>query len=112
MPTRATAKKATPKKLTPTQRRVELIKKYRQQAAIGAKYYAKADELFEQLRKKLTPGKRVKIDDDRYAVVVDEFKDQDKVFKPVAMRRYRLDIQDEAGKSVRLRDRKKKKKAA
>jgi hypothetical protein len=42
-------------------------------------------------------------------VLVDLFEDQDKVFKPVAMKRWELQIQDANGSVVRMRDRKRKK---
>ena len=102
MPRRATAPKAKTEKQTV----LDLIKAYRQKAAIGAKFYGQADELLEAIRRRLKVGRRLKIGDGMYAVLFDRFEESDKVWQPVALKRYELQIQDAAGKLVRLRDRK------
>jgi len=116
MPTRATAKKQQKdlfeKKQTPREKRIALVKAYRQKLAIGAKFYAQADELLEQILAKMKPGTRVKIGDGLWAVVVDRFEDGNKVWQPVATKRFELQIQDASGKAVRMRDSRRKKKAA
>jgi len=41
-------------------------------------------------------------------VIVDLFENDAKIWKPVAMKRFELQIQDASGRAVRMRDRKKK----
>lgn len=97
-------------KLQPTRREalLDLIKQYRQKTAIAAACWQKADDMLAQIQAKCPPGKRVPIGDGLYAVIVDLFADADKYFKPVAVKRYDLQIQDASGRVVRMRDRKKK----
>lgn len=93
---------------SPRERLLDLIKKYRQKLAIGASCYQAADELLQEIMAKAKVGKRVPIGDGLYAVVVDLFEESDKYFKPIAVKRYELQIQDVSGKAVRMRDRKKR----
>lgn len=86
---------------------LELVKKYRQKLAIGAACYQAADALLSEIMAKTKVGKRVPIGDGLYAVVVDLFQDADKYFKPIAVKRYELQVQDASGRVVRMRDRKK-----
>ena len=110
MPKRATPsrkqKDVFRKRQTPSEKRLDLIKQYRQRMAIGAKCYAQADDLLNELLAKLKPGKRVKIGDGLWAVVIDRFADSNKVWQPVGVRRFELQLQDAAGQPVRMRDRK------
>ena len=85
----------------------DLIKQYRQKLAIGVACYQKADELLAQIQAKCPPGKRIPLGDGLYAVIVDLFAETDKVFKPMACKRFELQIQDAGGRVVRMRDRKK-----
>lgn len=94
---------------TPRERLHALIKQYRQKLAIGAACYGAADELLTEIRKHLKANRRFPLGDGLYAVLVDLFEDQDKVFKPVAIKRWELQIQDANGSVVRMRDRKRKK---
>jgi hypothetical protein len=100
---------SAPKKSTAKQTVLELVKKHRQKLAIGAACYKAADELLTQIMAKSKAGKRVRMGDGLYAVVVDLFEAQDKYFKPIAVKRYELQIQDATGKAVRMRDRGRKK---
>ena len=97
-----------PKKSTGKQTVLELMKKHRQKLAIGAACYRAADELLQAIMAKSKVGKRVRMGDGLYAVVVDLFDAADKIWKPVAVKRYEVQIQDASGKEVRMRDRKKK----
>lgn len=108
---RKAAKKKTPAPpKTAREKRIALVKKFRQHIAIGARYYAKADELMTEIRGKLKPGVRLKLAADQYAVLVDRFEDADTIWKPIPLKRFELQIQNAAGKVVRLRDSRKKKK--
>jgi len=99
--------KETPK-LTPREKLRATIKEYRRQLAIGAACYGKADELFAEIRKKVKPGTRIPMSEGLWAVIVDLFENDAKIWKPVAMKRFELQIQDASGRAVRMRDRKKK----
>lgn len=110
---RAASKKkgGKPPKQTPREKLRATIKEYRRQLAIGAACYGKADELFAEIRKKLKPGTRIPLpgaSEPLWAVIVDLFQNDDKIFKPVAMKRFELQIQDASGRAVRMRDRRKK----
>jgi len=89
---------------------VKLVKDCRQKMAIGARYYQSADELLDELRTKVKPDERINLGNGQFGVVVDLFADANKYFKPQAVKRFELRIVDAAGKVVRLRDRKKRKK--
>lgn len=112
MPKRARAKtrqSSQPKvRQTPREQLTQQIKAYRQKVAVAAACYAKADEMLAEIRAKMPPGKRIPLGDNLYAVVVDLFEDSDVYFKPQAVKRYELQIQDSTGRAVRMRDRKKK----
>ncbi len=112
LPTRQKALSTPAKRPTEKETVLDLVKRYRQKAAIGAKFYAQADELLAQVMRRLKVGRRLRMGDGLYAVIVDRFEDENKVWQPVAMKRYELQIQDQAGKLVRMRDRKAAKKAA
>lgn len=86
---------------------LDLVKQYRQKLAIGMKYYAQADGLMVEIRDRLAVNKRLPIGDGMYAVLVDRFGEDDKIWQPVAMKRFELQIQDSTGKAVRMRDAKK-----
>lgn len=107
MPTRA---KPSAAKKPPSEKEtvVDLVKRYRQKSAIGAKFYAQADEVLQQIIRRLKVNRRLRVGDGLYAVLVDRFDEENKVWQPVAMKRFELQIQDRAGKLVRMRDRKKK----
>lgn len=120
MPKRATPKaKAKPKakaqldlpglRQTPREQLLDQIKAYRQKVAIAGACYQKADEMLAEIAAKCPPGKRIPVGDGLYAVIVDLFAETDKYFKPVAVKRYELQIQDSTGRAVRMRDRKKAK---
>lgn len=106
MPRRKRATKPTTK--TPGRRDalLALIKQYRQKLAIASACYQAADDLLQQIQSKVRVGRRVPIGDGLYVVLVDLFEAADKVFKPVAVKRYELQIQDAGGRVVRMRDRK------
>lgn len=112
MPKRAVRK--TKQQMLPTMRQtprevlLDLIKQYRQKIAIGSACYQKADELMGEIRDRLKVNRRFPVGDGLYAVLVDLFEETDKVFKPVAMKRWELQIQDANGSVVRMRDRKRK----
>ncbi len=106
MPTRA--KSAAKKRSSEKETVIDLVKRYRQKAAIGAKFYAQADELLQAITRRLKVNRRLRVGDGLYAVLVDRFGEEDKIWQPVAMKRFELQIQDRAGKLVRMRDRKKK----
>lgn len=97
-------------RMTPRQKIRDLIARYRQKLAVGRGCYQQADVLLQEIMAKCQPGKRIDVGDGLYAVVVDLFEQAEggKVFQPVAVRRYELQIQDADGKTVRLRDRRKK----
>lgn len=106
MPAKATRGKARgPKRLSP--RIAALVKSIRQQRAIGAKCYERAGDLQAELRGLVKVGQRLPLGDGLHAVLVDRFADGDKAFQPVMVSRHELQIQDEAGRVVRMRDRKK-----
>jgi hypothetical protein len=115
MPTRATqpaVSKPRPRKPSGLEVLRDLVRQYRQKLAIGQKYYGQADALLDEIRSRLAVNKRLAIGDALYAVLVDRFEDQDKVFQPVAMKRFELQIQDSSGKAVRMRDAKKQRRKA
>lgn len=90
---------------TPRQKLIRLIKEYRKKTAIGAAIYKQADDLLEQIRDNLACNKRIPLGDGLYAVLVDRFEEQSKIWQPVAMKRWELQIQDAGGAVVRMRDR-------
>lgn len=96
-------------KESPREKLLGLIKQYRQKLAIGSSCYQAADGLLAEIRDRLKVNRKFPLGDGLYAVLVDLFEDQDKVFKPVAMKRWELQIQDANGSVVRMRDRRKKK---
>lgn len=108
MPKRAKTSRSTraPAKL------VALIRAQRQKLAVGAKYYNAANELLDQLIAVWRPDRPVPIGNGQTAVLVDQFADTNKIFKPQACVRYVLEVRDADGKLTRLRDAKKKKAAA
>lgn len=116
MPKRAIQQRRKPKtaapkkKPTPRETLLELIAEYRQKSAIGAKYYAQADQLLTQIKAKMKPGRRLSMGDGLYAVLIDLFDETDLVFKPTAMKRYELQLQDSSGRVVRMRDRQRRSK--
>ncbi len=79
----------------------DLIRQHRQKLAIAAACYAAADKLLDGIRKKLKVNRRVAIGNQLYAVLVDLLDDDDRIFKPVIVKRYELQIQDAAGNVVR-----------
>lgn len=89
---------------------IRLVKEYRKKTAIGSAIYKQADELLDEIREKLAANKRLPIGDGLYAVLVDRFEEQSKIWQPVAMKRWELQIQDANGAVVRMRDREKKSK--
>lgn len=89
-----------------------LIRTCRQQAAIAGKCWDKAEAAQEALVGKLGPEKVVGIDSGVFAKVVDLFGEQNSVYVPKMMKRYKLIICDACGKEIRLRDRHAKKLAA
>lgn len=95
-------------KPSPKQDLQDLVRAYRQKLAVGQKYYQQADAFLDEIRTRLACNKRLPMGEGLYAVLVDRFEDVDKVFQPVAMKRFELQIQDSTGKAVRMRDGKRK----
>ena len=105
MPQRATKSKAVSvRRISSADTLRDLIKSYRQKAAIGAKYYAQADAILDEIKERLAVNKRLPMGEGLFAVLVDRFGEEDKIWQPVAMKRFELQIQDATGKAVRMRD--------
>lgn len=107
MPARAKRSRTTraPAKL------VRLIREQRQKLAIGSRYYDAANKILDQLIPVWKCDRPVPIGNGQTAVLVDQFADTNKIFKPQAVVRYVLEVRDADGKLTRLRDGKKKAKA-
>lgn len=105
MPARAKRSRTTraPAKL------VRLIREQRQKLAIGSRYYDAANKILDQLILVWKCDRPVPIGNGQTAVLVDQFADTNKIFKPQAVVRYVLEVRDADGKLTRLRDAKKKK---
>lgn len=107
MPRKAKVQKVLPiRRESPRQKLIKLVKEYRKKAAIGAAIYRQADELLDEIRDKLAVNKRLPLGDGLFAVLVDRFGEESKIWQPVAMKRWELQIQDADGAVVRMRDRK------
>lgn len=83
-----------------------LVKRHRQKVAVGSASYQAADAILAEIRARTTVGRRIPLGDGLYGIVVDLLAESDMVFKPVALKRFELQIQDASGAVVRLRDRK------
>lgn len=92
----------------PSAKLIALIKAQRQKRAIGAKMYAAADELLQEIMQQVKPERKVPLGNGLFAVVHDVFADGGRAFKPVFMQRYELQIVDGDGKQTRMRDAAKK----
>jgi prolyl-tRNA synthetase len=86
-----------------------MIRDQRQKLAIGSRYYEAANAILDQLILVWKCDRPVPIGNGQTAVLVDQFADTNKIFKPQAIVRYVLEVRDADGKLTRLRDAKKKK---